>query len=239
MIKKNMILAGLLILRFELCGMESAPCKPLELANLAVEVKLEIIKQGIESFPSVNDAMQFIRNIASTNREFNALVNDSYVVSALFKKCIEGSTSLQDAWKKIHQATMTNAKFSSLLVNNQKVVQNAFVEKINELNLNPQQELYDFMQIDEKIGNVLTAIVIHALLAAGAQINKQDEDSFTALMYAANRGNLDAVKTLIALGADLTLKDSTGWTALRQARDNAHSDVEDVLVKAGGINEEV
>ena len=54
------------------------------------------------------------------------------------------------------------------------------------------------------------------LIAAGADINKEDKDGDTALYSAANQGHIECLKELIAAGADINKEDKDGVTALSQ-----------------------
>ena len=44
---------------------------------------------------------------------------------------------------------------------------------------------------------------LHELIAAGAEINKEDKDGQTALWSAAGQGHVDCLKELIATGANI------------------------------------
>ena len=48
------------------------------------------------------------------------------------------------------------------------------------------------------------------LIAAGADINKEDKDGRTALWTAANQGHIECLKELIAAGADINKEDKDG-----------------------------
>ena len=52
-----------------------------------------------------------------------------------------------------------------------------------------------------------------ALLGAGADINKQDNDGRTPLMWAALYGKIEVVRELLKRGAKKELKDNDGKTA--------------------------
>jgi len=49
------------------------------------------------------------------------------------------------------------------------------------------------------------------------EINERDRYGCTALMYAANLGNVELVKALLSRGADKTVKDAHGKTAIEYA----------------------
>lgn len=59
--------------------------------------------------------------------------------------------------------------------------------------------------------------IIRVLLHAGANINRQNRDGETALMYLSGQASTDTARDLIKAGADLELKDDDGETALMAA----------------------
>ena len=50
------------------------------------------------------------------------------------------------------------------------------------------------------------------LIAAGADINKEDNEGRTSLHSAANQGHIECVNELIAAGADMNKEDKDGLT---------------------------
>lgn len=74
--------------------------------------------------------------------------------------------------------------------------------------------------------------MVGLLVAAGAEINIQDEDGSTALMCAAEHGHLAIVKFLLSQpDTDPTLMDNDGSTALTIAVEAGHKDVGVLLYK--------
>ena len=67
--------------------------------------------------------------------------------------------------------------------------------------------------------------VVKALLRAGAPVNTRDDAGETALMLAAEVGNVKAVKRLLKAGADRTLLNKEGKSATDLARENGHEAV--------------
>jgi ankyrin repeat protein len=80
--------------------------------------------------------------------------------------------------------------------------------------------------------------VVALLLDAGADREaKMISDGYTALMIAAEKGHLDAVKVLLANKADVKAKSIAGWTALHVAAQNGHEAVvKSLLIKKPDIN---
>lgn len=70
------------------------------------------------------------------------------------------------------------------------------------------------------------------LLSKGANPNAQTEDGQTALMYAAQSGDVELVKTLLNKGADPTLQNRGGFTALQLAISLQRTSVIELLKQA-------
>ena len=66
--------------------------------------------------------------------------------------------------------------------------------------------------------------VVTLLLERGADVNTTDKDEWTALMYAAAKGQTSVVRVLIEHDADTTEEDSTGVSA-RMQRERDHTSV--------------
>lgn len=77
------------------------------------------------------------------------------------------------------------------------------------------------------LGNVTAAIVNR--VSRGDSVNAQDKDGLTVLMYAARKGNLDAVNLLLSLGADPSVKNHDQQNAADLAINAGFSDVAGVL----------
>ena len=70
-------------------------------------------------------------------------------------------------------------------------------------------------------------------LSSGLNINSTDDDRETALMEAAEDGNLKAVENLIAAGADVNLCNEDAENALMLAAEDGHTAIVKELIKAG------
>ncbi len=78
--------------------------------------------------------------------------------------------------------------------------------------------------------------IVRMLIDAGADLDKQDSDDFTALMWAAWRKNPEyrkILRMLIDNGANLNLKDNGGDTALIWAANAEHKEAVTMLIDAG------
>lgn len=71
--------------------------------------------------------------------------------------------------------------------------------------------------------------IVQALLDAGADINQQDEDGWTPLMFATLEGYFDIVKVLLDAGADVNIESPEGEYALYIAAYSGHQEIFDYL----------
>ena len=74
---------------------------------------------------------------------------------------------------------------------------------------------------------------LEQLLTSGVAVDVTDDDGETALMEAADKGNLAAVKLLLKHGAQVNRKDEDGKTALMHAADEGRTPVVQALLEAG------
>lgn len=74
--------------------------------------------------------------------------------------------------------------------------------------------------------------LLPVLINAGADLNAVDRDGVTALMFAARRGDVEAVNTLLSHGADAELIDASGRTALDFALTAGYTDIIRALLDA-------
>lgn len=87
-------------------------------------------------------------------------------------------------------------------------------------------------QREQPRGNTLE--VVRVLLNAGADIEAQDDDGCTALMYAAaGKEKIDIMKALLDAGADVEVEDECGYTALLTAIDENNVEGVRILIAAG------
>jgi ankyrin repeat protein len=75
--------------------------------------------------------------------------------------------------------------------------------------------------------------IVRELIFQSVDLNAQQNNGFTALMYAAARGNLDILQILLAAGADVNIKERSGATALSQAAAWEHLEIVSLLLSAG------
>jgi uncharacterized protein len=70
------------------------------------------------------------------------------------------------------------------------------------------------------------------LLAAGANVNEQDEQGWTPLNWAVGRGDVEAVRLLLDHGADVTLTGRDNRTPLMIAKAAARKEIAEMLREA-------
>ena len=59
--------------------------------------------------------------------------------------------------------------------------------------------------------------VIQTIIDLGADVNATNKENFTALMFASEKGNIDAMNVLINAGADQMIEDANGYTWIHHA----------------------
>ena len=74
--------------------------------------------------------------------------------------------------------------------------------------------------------------IVRSLVNAGIDVNSKDGGGNTALMWAAEAGQLHAVNALLELGARVNERDYSGRTAV----DRSRSQVKQTLIAYGGIS---
>ena len=72
------------------------------------------------------------------------------------------------------------------------------------------------------------------LIDAGADVNLKGDLDWTALMFAAMRGDVESVKNLVDAKADVDSKTKDGETPLQRAAALEYKEIIEILKKAGG-----
>ena len=74
---------------------------------------------------------------------------------------------------------------------------------------------------------------VRGLLDAGADVDTQNDDGFTALKWAVVRGHTGTVQALLDAGADVDIRDKRGQTPLMIAAEEGQTRVIELLKAAG------
>ncbi len=74
---------------------------------------------------------------------------------------------------------------------------------------------------------------IKELLTLGIDVNIQNEDGYTALIWASYKGYIKIVRALIKAGANVNIQDENGKTALTYASNNGDIEIIRELIAAG------
>ncbi|MBI3441067.1 MAG: ankyrin repeat domain-containing protein [Proteobacteria bacterium] len=87
---------------------------------------------------------------------------------------------------------------------------------------------------DGGVGNPGDVEAVKTVLRKGANLDEQDEEGFTALLWAACLGHTEVVRLLISEGAAIDVKDNDGRTALIWAAWNRQTECARLLIDRGG-----
>ena len=74
---------------------------------------------------------------------------------------------------------------------------------------------------------------VKRLIEEGTDVNAQDNEGWTALMWALEYGHTEVVKLLIEEGADVNAKDKKGFTALMYSSREGNTEIVKLLIEAG------
>jgi ankyrin repeat protein len=97
------------------------------------------------------------------------------------------------------------------------------------------REVYSFSQLwyVEDGREKEHAGIVNVLLALGADVNARDNYNFTALLLAANTGNIEIITILLAHGAEVNAKAYNGQSALMSAAGIGHTEIVKLLLAKG------
>ena len=73
--------------------------------------------------------------------------------------------------------------------------------------------------------------IVELLIEYKADLDIQDKDGWSALMYASSRGNEDVAKALVDAGARIDLKNIDGKDAVTLASDESYAEIESYIRK--------
>lgn len=74
---------------------------------------------------------------------------------------------------------------------------------------------------------------VREFIARGADVQAEDLDNWTSLLFAAKNGHYEIVQILVDHGADIEHRDMGGWTALMWGAYRGHSDIVAFLLEKG------
>lgn len=80
--------------------------------------------------------------------------------------------------------------------------------------------------------------LILTYVGAGADPNAHDQDGVTPLMLAAAADRTEVVRGLLSLEVDVNARDAGGWTALTYARISGADRSAELLIQAGGLDDQ-
>ncbi|MBN1184183.1 MAG: ankyrin repeat domain-containing protein [Bacteroidales bacterium] len=124
--------------------------------------------------------------------------------------------------------TLTILAFSILEINSQEI-QDSSEASIDTSYFIAGDDEYNLFAAAERGDSA----VVKILLKRDVDVNAQDWDNVTALMYASGQGHIGVVSILLFYGAEVNLKPDNKMTALLSAAKFDHTDVLDLLIQNG------
>lgn len=124
------------------------------------------------------------------------------------------------------------ALYAAVIQNREDLVQK-LIEKGADPNIADSEDAYPLSEA--VAGSNANPQIVKMLLDGGANVNAQEQNEGTALIFAASNKAISSqtrteiVKMLLGKGADKSIKDKTGKTALDWAKQQGHTDVADML----------
>lgn len=118
--------------------------------------------------------------------------------------------------------------FEEELVSFVQSITDALPEELLNFGIDPNQQAPDGKTALIKAAE-RDRLEVMQILAAKTNVNLQDAAQATALMWAASRGDFQAVQLLLQAGADINLKNRGGYTALALAEFNGYQDIVQAL----------
>ncbi len=134
---------------------------------------------------------------------------------------ITGNVDFVTATQKVKKLADTSTKFRELVIES----------LINRFLKDPATAQAEFANLIET--KKLNPFALIILKAAGADLNKKDNNGKTALIQAASEGDTETAQMLIDAGADLNIQDNKGNTALIATQYGEYKAIAQMLVDNG------
>lgn len=211
---------------YQLVSVETAyTTQSMYVHELPVDILLSIICHTIKRSDSVQQAARDVRNFLSLNKgQTNLLYDQAFVAHVLqklahhfkapmLKAAAAFGTSKASACFIDHWCKQSKTDFRAL---RQYIIQQATFEEVlfllryTRLHVLFDQALLRFIQLND-------VKLVRTLIHAGIDVNGQDNNGNTILMYAVMRASVELIQELIDAGADVNDTNKLGETALMKA----------------------
>ena len=152
----------------------------------------------------------------------------------------DNALKLIEQFKQSKKISSENLKNIRAVNKHLYYITNDFIERLlnnfNTKDIQDQFKKYDRINkplFDELLLYKINFKLVLNSIKNGADVNLQDEDGNTALMWAVSSAYTEAVKALIAANADVNLQNIYGETALMWAASKGDTEIVKVLIAAG------
>jgi ankyrin repeat protein len=215
--------------------------------NLPSELKFYIINFLVNA-ENKEKAIENIKALAATSKEFYNFINDTQVLGSCIKEisthfniyCFNVALAFKNPgaanWLKDYAQKNCEMKeaLDQRLLGTAKIRDKALAHFLLNAGADVDKEdKYDNTPLHEAVYQGHKDIV-ELLLAYGADVNKAAKVSgcsplFPAVAY----GHKDIVELLIEAGADVNMRDKTEYTPLNSASYQGHKEIAELLLNAG------
>jgi hypothetical protein len=182
------------------------------LQNLPLDLKAHILS-FLVSAKNEKEALQNIKYLAASSKEFYTIINDSSILGRLIPEISE----------------RFNSPLFYIAIAFRNLGASSWLKEYSQKNKNIEEILDKQMLVAAQAGN---SILTQFFLNAGANVNKEDNYGITPLHWAADSGKKDIVKLLLNAGANVNAANSYGSTPLYRAATNGHKEVVELLLNA-------
>ncbi|XP_045826697.1 protein VAPYRIN-LIKE-like [Trifolium pratense] len=210
------------------------------LHEAAVLDRIDIVKFLLEIFSEELD-------VNSTNTESKTPIHvaamEGHVSVIQFLVSIGANPNAVDSqkWTPLHHAASRNhLKAVEFLLENSDVKYAKELNGKTAFELAEERDhtrLFGLLRWGDALLRAARVDDVHALkkcLAAGAEVNRKDQNGWTPLHWASFKGRIKSVKILLEHGAEVDSVDDAGYTPLHCAAEAGHLQVALVLIAHGG-----
>ncbi|NP_001103695.1 KN motif and ankyrin repeat domain-containing protein 1b [Danio rerio] len=210
-------------LRAKLSRFTSMAARPYPIENIQKRVCPQIVEDFLFACCQVSpDVLCYVANMADQNGNTALHYSVSHSNFSVVKVLLAAGVCNIDHQNKAGYTPIMLASLAAVETKEDMIVVQELFSR-GDVNAKASQAGQTALMLAVSHGRL---DMVQALLAAGAEVNIQDDEGSSALMCAGEHGHADIVKLLLAQpGCDATLTDNDESTALSIALEAGHKDI--------------